>query len=409
MTASSTRAPWPTRPRSCGSTNGSMAGTLLRGAGRVTRSGTRSISSPNWRTPQLVIHSEQRFPHSLHPGPRRLHRAAAARHSLAAAGVPGREPLGAEAKQLDPIQNRYREEHRWLDQWLRQPPGQAPASTELRPSPQRRLGSRPETCRAGIQVERPPMTELPKTFDPAEIEARWYAQWEAQRPVPPRRPGRGAVDDRQPAAQRHGLAAYRPCARQYAAGRADPPRAAAGQGCAVGGRHRPCRHRDADGGRAPARRAARRSAPISRREEFVAKVWEWKAESGGEITQPAAPARLLDGLGERALHDGRGLFERRPQGVRRPLQPGPALPRQAPGELGPRPRDRDQRPRGRDQEIKGKFWHLRYPLADGSGFIEVATTRPETMLADMAVAVHPRTSATRRWSEARCGCRSPAG
>jgi valyl-tRNA synthetase len=41
------------------------------------------------------------------------------------------------------------------------------------------------------------------------------------------------------------------------------------------------------------------------------------------------------------------------------------------------------------REVQGKFWHLKYPLEDGSGFIEVATTRPETMLADMAVAVHP--------------------
>ncbi len=40
-------------------------------------------------------------------------------------------------------------------------------------------------------------------------------------------------------------------------------------------------------------------------------------------------------------------------------------------------------------EQEGFFWHLRYPLADGSGFIEVATTRPETMMGDTAVAVHP--------------------
>jgi valyl-tRNA synthetase len=40
-------------------------------------------------------------------------------------------------------------------------------------------------------------------------------------------------------------------------------------------------------------------------------------------------------------------------------------------------------------EVAGKFWHFRYPLADGSGHISVATTRPETMLADMAVAVSP--------------------
>jgi valyl-tRNA synthetase len=47
------------------------------------------------------------------------------------------------------------------------------------------------------------------------------------------------------------------------------------------------------------------------------------------------------------------------------------------------------------REVKGGFWHFRYPLADGVlredglDYIEVATTRPETMLADMAVAVHP--------------------
>jgi len=41
------------------------------------------------------------------------------------------------------------------------------------------------------------------------------------------------------------------------------------------------------------------------------------------------------------------------------------------------------------QEVKGKLWHIRYPLANGSGFITVATTRPETMLGDTGVAVHP--------------------
>ena len=41
------------------------------------------------------------------------------------------------------------------------------------------------------------------------------------------------------------------------------------------------------------------------------------------------------------------------------------------------------------EEQAGSFWHLRYPFADGSGYLEVATTRPETMLGDTAVAVHP--------------------
>ncbi|MBQ5901224.1 MAG: valine--tRNA ligase, partial [Clostridia bacterium] len=40
-------------------------------------------------------------------------------------------------------------------------------------------------------------------------------------------------------------------------------------------------------------------------------------------------------------------------------------------------------------EHDGNFWHLRYPLSDGSGYVELATTRPETMLGDTAVAVHP--------------------
>ena len=41
------------------------------------------------------------------------------------------------------------------------------------------------------------------------------------------------------------------------------------------------------------------------------------------------------------------------------------------------------------KERDGNFWHLRYPLTDGSGYLELATTRPETLLGDTAVAVHP--------------------
>ncbi|MBU5420613.1 valine--tRNA ligase [Acetanaerobacterium sp. MSJ-12] len=41
------------------------------------------------------------------------------------------------------------------------------------------------------------------------------------------------------------------------------------------------------------------------------------------------------------------------------------------------------------EEQAGHFWHIRYPFADGSGYMEIATTRPETMLGDTALAVHP--------------------
>jgi hypothetical protein len=93
------------------------------------------------------------------------------------------------------------------------------------------------------------------------------------------------------------------------------------------------------------------------REEFIAKVWEWKEESGGTIT------RQLRRLGERAFHDGRGLQPRRHQGVRRSLQSGPALSRQAAGELGSRPQDRDLGPRGRDPRGAGEI--LAFPLSAG--------------------------------------------
>ncbi|MEG2291036.1 MAG: valine--tRNA ligase [Clostridium sp.] len=41
------------------------------------------------------------------------------------------------------------------------------------------------------------------------------------------------------------------------------------------------------------------------------------------------------------------------------------------------------------EEQEGHFWHINYPLADGSGFLEIATTRPETMLGDSGIAVNP--------------------
>ena len=41
------------------------------------------------------------------------------------------------------------------------------------------------------------------------------------------------------------------------------------------------------------------------------------------------------------------------------------------------------------EEQAGHFWHINYPIADGSGYVEIATTRPETLLGDTAVAVNP--------------------
>jgi valyl-tRNA synthetase len=125
------------------------------------------------------------------------------------------------------------------------------------------------------------------------------------------------------------------------------------------------------------------------RDEFIAKVWEWKEESGGAITQQlrrlgascdwAHERFTMDEPYQRAvthtfveLHK-RGLVYR----DKRLVNWDPKF-QTAISDL-----EVDT------QDTPGKFWTLKYPLADGSGAILVATTRPETMLADMAVAVHP--------------------
>ena len=202
------------------------------------------------------------------------------------------------------------------------------------------------------------MTELAKTFDPAAIEARWYAHWEERGLFRPSARRRDAVHDRHAAAQRHRQPAYRPCARQYAAGHPRPPRAAAGQGCACGWS-------------APTMPGSRRrwwsSASSTReqkkrtdlgREAFIDRVWEWKARKRRADHAAAAPPRRVVRLGQRALHDGRGLFEGRHPRVRRAAQARAALSRQAPRQLGPAFPDRDQRPRGRDARGAGQVLDL---------------------------------------------------
>jgi valyl-tRNA synthetase len=125
------------------------------------------------------------------------------------------------------------------------------------------------------------------------------------------------------------------------------------------------------------------------REDFIKKVWEWKEESGGEITQQLRRLGCsMDWENERFTMDegfskavtkvfvdlyNEGLLYR----DKRLVNWDPGL-KTAISDLEVETR-----------EINGKFWHFKYPLEDGSGFISVATTRPETMLADMAVAVNP--------------------
>ncbi|MEE9434993.1 MAG: valine--tRNA ligase [Sphingorhabdus sp.] len=126
------------------------------------------------------------------------------------------------------------------------------------------------------------------------------------------------------------------------------------------------------------------------REEFIEKVWEWKEESGGQITQQLRRLGCsMDWANERFTMDEgmnkavlKVFVDMHKEGLiyrdKRLVNWDPGL-KTAISDLEVETR-----------EINGKFWHFSYPLEDGSGAISVATTRPETMLADMAVAVHPK-------------------
>ena len=125
------------------------------------------------------------------------------------------------------------------------------------------------------------------------------------------------------------------------------------------------------------------------RDQFLEKVWDWKAESGGTITrQLRRLGSSVDWTRERFTMDEglsravqEAFVELYDQGL---IYRGKRLVNWDP-KLHTAISDLEVQ----SEEEKGSFWHFRYPLADGSGFLVVATTRPETMLGDTAVAVHP--------------------
>jgi valyl-tRNA synthetase len=125
------------------------------------------------------------------------------------------------------------------------------------------------------------------------------------------------------------------------------------------------------------------------REKFIERIWEWKHESGGTITrQLRRMGSSVDWSRERFTMD-KGLsravnetfVKLHEEGLiyrgKRLVNWDPVL-HTAVSDL-----------EVVSEEESGHLWHMRYPLADGSGHLVVATTRPETMLGDTAVAVHP--------------------
>src|SRR6266705_908422 len=134
------------------------------------------------------------------------------------------------------------------------------------------------------------------------------------------------------------------------------------------------------------------------REAFVKRVWEWKQQSGSTITRPM---RRLGASGNWGYADTEGqkagyftmdarmsravieVFVRlHEQGL---IYRGKRLVNWDPV-LGTAVSDLEVD----SEEEDGKIWEIRYPLEDGGGSVVVATTRPETMLGDVAVAVNPK-------------------
>lgn len=125
------------------------------------------------------------------------------------------------------------------------------------------------------------------------------------------------------------------------------------------------------------------------REKFVEKIWSWKEESGGTITrQLRRLGASLDWSREHFTMDDtlsqavREVFIRLyEEGL---IYRGTRLVNWDP-KLLTAISDLEVI----NQEEEGKLWHLRYPILDSADFLVVATTRPETLLGDVAVAVHP--------------------
>ena len=243
-------------------------------------------------------------------------------------------------------------------------------------------------CTREGTANRQAMTELAKTFEPGPIEARWYAHWE----------GEGLFRPTRPQAVPYTIVM--------------PPPNVTGSlhiGHALDNtlqdiliRRARMDGKDAlwvvgmDHAGIATQMVVERQLDLQQqkradftRDEFVNKVWEWKAESGGQITgQLRRLGASCDWSNERfTMDEGFSaavlkvfveLYKRKLLYRDKRLVNWDPKFQTAISDLEVETRD-----------TAGKFWTLRYPLEDGSGHIEVATTRPETMLADMAVAVHP--------------------
>ncbi len=238
------------------------------------------------------------------------------------------------------------------------------------------------------------MSDLAKTFDPAAIEAKWYTHWEDKGLFRPARPGATPFTIVNPPPNVTGSLHVGHALDNTLQDIVIRYERLRGKDAlwVVGTDHAGIATQMVVERQMEARQDKRSNYT---REGFVEKVWEWKAESGGTITgQLRRLGCSMDWSREQFTMDphftsavvkvfvdlyNEGLIYR----DKRLVNWDPKL-KTAISDLEVETR-----------EVQGSFWHFRYPLANGvtlangQDYIEVATTRPETMLADMAVAVNP--------------------
>src|SRR5947209_10771047 len=232
------------------------------------------------------------------------------------------------------------------------------------------------------------MSELPKTFEPRAIEDRWYAHWESKGLFRPERPEEQPWTIVMPPPNVTGslhIGHALDITLQDVLTRRERMR---GKDAlwVVGTDHAGIATQMVVERTIAGQGLTRQNLG---REAFLEIVWEWKETSGGAITrQLRRLGASCDWRNERFTMDPgfskavtRVFVELHRRGLlyrdKRLVNWDPKF-QTAISDLEVETKD-----------VQGRFWTLSYPLADNTGAIQVATTRPETMLADMAVAVHP--------------------
>ncbi|NER48882.1 MAG: valine--tRNA ligase [Symploca sp. SIO1A3] len=125
------------------------------------------------------------------------------------------------------------------------------------------------------------------------------------------------------------------------------------------------------------------------REPFLERAWQWKAQSKGNIVNQLRRLGVsVDWSRERFTLD-EGLSQAVKEAFVRLYEEGLIYRGEYMVNWCPASESAVSDLEVENQEVEGHLWHIRYPLTDGSGYVEVATTRPETMLGDTGVAVNP--------------------